>query len=47
MASRAYSNLLGRNASDEVLTDKVFENDSNPKYNGFQRKVTSVVYKVF
>ena len=39
MASRVYSNLLGRNASDEVLTNKVFENGSNPKYNGSQREV--------
>ena len=33
--------------SDEVLRDKAFEIASNPKYDGYQRGLASMVYKFF
>ena len=39
--------LTKRTQSDEVLRDKVFEIDSNPKYDGHQRGLALVVYKFF
>ena len=34
-------------ASDKVLRNKAFEISSNSKYDGYQRGITSVVYKFF
>ena len=36
-----------RIASDKVLNDKAFEVACNPKYDGYQRVVVSMVYKFF
>ena len=36
-----------RTASDKVLKDKVFNSDKNPKYDGYQRGLSSMVYKFF
>ena len=36
-----------RTASDKVLKDKVFNSDKNPKYDGYQRGLSSMVYKIF
>ena len=33
--------------SDKVLTDKAFKIASDPKYNGYQRGLASMVYKFF
>ena len=40
-------NLVKRTQSDKVLKDKAFKTASNPKYDGYQRGLTSVVYKFF
>ena len=33
--------------SDEILRDKAFNIAKNPKYDGHQRGITSMVYKFF
>ena len=33
--------------SEEVLKDKAFKIASNPKYDGYQKGLTSIVYKFF
>ena len=33
--------------SEKVLKDKAFKISSNPKYNGYQRRLASMVYKFF
>ena len=39
--------LVKKTQSDKVLKDKAFKIASNPKYDGYQRGLTSVVYKFF
>ena len=39
--------LMKRTESDKVLRDKVFEIASDLKYDGYQRGLASMVYKVF
>ena len=39
--------LARRTASDKVLGDKAFNIAKNPKYNGYQREIVSMVYKFF
>ena len=39
--------LVKRTQSDNVLRDKAFKIASNPKYDGYQRGLTSMVYKFF
>ena len=36
-----------RTQSDKVLRDKAFKIASDPKYNGYQRRLVSMVYKFF
>ena len=36
-----------RRFSDKVLRDKVFNITKNPKYNGYQRRLASMIYKFF
>ena len=36
-----------RTQSDKILKDKVFEIASNPKYDGYQRGLASMFYKLF
>ena len=36
-----------RTAADKVLHDQTFNISKNPKYNGYQRGLTSMVYKYF
>ena len=46
----AYSDskdLLKRTQSDKILKDKAFKIANNPKYDGYQRGLASMVYKVF
>ena len=42
-----YKDLEKRTQSDKVLKDKAFEIANNPKYDGYQRGLTSMVYKFF
>ena len=37
--------LVKRTQSDKVLKEKAFKIVSNPNYNGYQRGLTSMVYK--
>ena len=39
--------LVKRTQSDKVLKDKKFKIASNPKYDGYQRGLASMVYKFF
>ena len=39
--------LAKRTESDKVLKDKAFAIANNPKYDGYQRGLTSMVYKFF
>ena len=46
----AYGNskdLAKRTQSDKVLRDKVFKIASDPKYDGYHRRLASIVYKFF
>ena len=42
-----YKDLSKRTQSDKVLRDKAFEIASNPKYDGYQRGLASMVYNFF
>ena len=42
-----YKDLEKRTQSDKVLKDKAFEIANNPKYDGYQRGLASIVYKFF
>ena len=43
MAYDKYKDLTKRTQSDKVLRDKTFEIASNPKYDGYQRGLVSMV----
>ena len=47
MAYGKYRNLEKRTQTDKVLKDKTFEITNNPKYDGYQRGLASMVYKFF
>ena len=47
MAYGDFKDLARRAASDKVLIDKAFNIAKNPKYDGYQRGTTSMVYKFF
>ena len=47
MAYGKTKDLVKRAQSDKVLKDKAFKIASNPKYNGYQRRLASMVYKCF
>ena len=42
-----FKNLTRRAASDKALKDKTFTIAKNPKYDGCQRGLASMVYKFF
>ena len=42
-----FKDLARRTASDKVLWDKAFSIAKNPKYDGYQRSIASMVYKFF
>ena len=46
MAYGDFKDLEGRTQSDKVLKDKTFEIANNRKYDGYQRGLASMVYKV-
>ena len=47
MAYGDFQYLKRRTASDQVLRDKAFNIAKNPKYDGYQRGLASMVYKFF
>ena len=47
MAYGDFNDLAKRTASDKVLRDKAFNIAKNPKYDGYQRGLASMVYKSF
>ena len=47
MADGDFKDLARRTASDNVLRDKAFNIAKNPKYNGYQRGLASMVYTFF
>ena len=47
MAYGDFKDLVRRTASDKVLRDKAFNIAKNPKYDGYQRGLASMVYKFF
>ena len=47
MAYEDFKDLAKRTASDKVLGDKAFKIASNPKYDGYQRRLASMIYKFF
>ena len=47
MAYGDFKDLARRTASDKVLRNKIFDIAKNPKYDGYQRGLTSMVYKCF
>ena len=42
-----HKDLINRTEVDKVLRDKVYDLASNPKYDGYQRGLASMVYKFF
>ena len=47
MACGNFKDLTRRSASDKILCDKAFNIAKNPKYDGYQRGLASMVYKFF
>ena len=47
MAYGDFKDLARRTASDKILRDKAFDIAKNPKYDGYQRGLASMVYKSF
>ena len=47
MAYGKSKDLIKRAQSDKFLRDKAFKIASNPKYDGYQRGLASMVYKIF
>ena len=47
MAYGGFSNLARRTTSDKFLRDKAFNIAKYPKYDGYQKGLASVVYKLF
>ena len=47
MAYGKLKDLVKRTQSDNVLKDKAFKIASDPKYDGYQRGLASMVYKFF
>ena len=47
MAYGDFKGLKKRTAADTVLRDKAFNIAKNPKHDGYQRRLASMVYKCF
>ena len=47
MAYGDFKNLSRRTVSDKILRDKAFDIAKNPKYDGYQRRLFSMVFKFF
>ena len=42
-----HKDLINRTEADKVLRDKAYDIAGNPKYDGYQRGLASMVYKFF
>ena len=47
MAYGGFKDIARRTASDKALKDKAFNIVKNPKYDGYQKGLTSMVYTFF
>ena len=47
MANGDFKDLTRRTASDKILSNTAFNIAKNPKYDRYQRGLTSIVYKLF
>ena len=47
MAYGDFKDLAKRTAADKILREKAFDIAKNPKYDGYQRRLASMVYKFF
>ena len=47
MAYRDFKNLTRRTASDKILRDQAFNIAKNTKFDGCQRRISSIVYRFF
>ena len=47
MAYGGFKNINKRTFSDKVLRDKAFNIAKDPKYDGYQRGLASMIYKFF
>ena len=47
MAYGDFKDLKRRTASDKILRDKAYNIVKNPKYDGYQRGLASMIYKCF
>ena len=47
MAYGDFKDLTRKAASDKILYNKAFDVTKNPKYDGYKRGVTSMIYKCF
>ena len=47
MAYGDFKDLVRRTAPDKVLRNKVFNIAKNPKYDGYQRGLASMIYNIF
>ena len=47
MAYGNFKDLKKRTGSDKLLRDKAFNFNSSPRYDGYQRGLSSVVYNFF
>ena len=47
MAYGDFKDLTRRIASDKILRDKAFNIAKNPKYDGHERRLASMVYRFF
>ena len=47
MAHGDFKDLTKRTAADKVLKNKAFNIAKDPKYDGYQRRLASMVYKFF
>ena len=47
MSYEGFKDLRRRMAADRVLGDKAFNITKNPRYDGYQRGLVSMVYKFF
>ena len=47
MVYRDFKDLKRKLAADTILRDKAFNIAKNPKYDGYQRRLASMVYKFF
>ena len=47
MANGDFKDLNRRTVADKVLRDKAFNFGKNPKYDGYQHGLASIIYKFF